>query len=225
MLIPVYEGRPAIAWVGKVPVYVSIHDAEHQRRRDEWRRKFRAHGDTGGSDEAFIKIRRAFDRWVAKEERWYATFGIAAPRHGELRKISESDVPAPPKSRPRKLRTQRVYSAKAYQARLANVAKGCCFSCAKPRGDNGTMRMCRPCADLYKTKKQAQSVRQRAKQFTRYYHERFNGPRASTVVLSSKAEKIIWAALGEKNRMSVSHMIRLAMREKYGYTVPQLTTS
>jgi phenylpyruvate tautomerase PptA (4-oxalocrotonate tautomerase family) len=219
MLIPVYEGRPAIAWVGKVPVYVSIHDFEHQRRRDEWRRKFRAHSDTGGSDSAFIKIRRAFDRWVAKEEQWYAAHGLAAPRHGELKKISESEVKAPPKSRPRKLSTQRAYSAKAYQKRLANVAKGLCFFCAKPRGDNGTVRACRPCADVYKTKKQAQSTRQKAKRFTRYYHERFNGPRASTVVLSSQAEKRIWMALGEKHRMSVAHMMRLAMRKTYGYSV------
>lgn len=223
--IPVYEGRPPFVTVHGGVVCISQHDAAYKARRDALKKQLAAaHPDRGGSEKKFHSLSKYFKKWQLSEEKWYAHYGLTPPRHGELKLISEP-TPLPPRpARSLKASTQRVYETKAYKRRMERVRAGMCFQCWQPRGENGTMRLCASCAEKHRLRwAKNKKLRHSRRPWMRPRHEAQKGERQHLGISVNKEELMIWRSIAEKHRMSISHMIRLAMRQKFGYIVPGLT--
>lgn len=89
--LPLISGRPAVVVRDGCRIFVNIHDAEYLRQRREWRRKLRAHPDTGGTSSTFRDVFKAYRAWEASETRWYAAIGLEPPTN-RPEKASAPDV-------------------------------------------------------------------------------------------------------------------------------------
>lgn len=83
-LVPVLPGRPPIVKHAGQYVYVSVHDHAYlQRRAALLARLADAHPDASGAAAVFRSRRRAYERWLQEEVRWYAELGLEPPRPSE----------------------------------------------------------------------------------------------------------------------------------------------
>ena len=184
-----FKNRPVtIAHDGGV-VYVSVHDEAYLADRARWKvRLAEAHPDTGGTAAKFRDALRGYRSWQAKEQQWYETYGLCPPT-----KLRSKAPPAPFRRTP-----------SSHQTRQARAEAGNCYNCGKPRGEDGSARMCRHCADI------------NAGNISKFKAQpgRVDGlPQVRLSVKLTAEERLRWREVAESRGLSIESFVRATIRE------------